>query len=222
MHEYPLTPTLSVSFQRYPCPPAGWVTALAPSYGALPLLRAPGQLLLPCPDGEAFWIGLVTTPPERQHRVRVLVTTADGKRIDALTGTLADLVEPSKVEDLQGAPRHGVPGIFRGDGSWWALAYRTVATSAPACRTIELQCRSAGPAAPDRQTIGPGRQHTSPGFGSRPPESRPSETLRPPDEDGETFSVRIDVVEPEQFKTLGGIQVPPLNEGDRYGGWRLP
>jgi hypothetical protein len=46
--------------------------------------------------------------------------------------------------------------------------------------------------------------------------------LVPPDDDGETLSVRIDVVEPEQFKTLGGIQVAPLNEADRYGGWRLP
>ena len=222
MHEYPLTPTLSVSFQRYPCPPAGWVTALAPSYGALPILRTPRQLLLPCPDGEAFWIGLVRTPAERQHRLRLVVTTADGKHIDALTGTLADHIEPPKDDDLQGAPRHGVPGIFRGDGSWWALAYRPVATSAPACRTIELRCRSVGPAAPDLQTTDPGRQHTSAGFGSRPPESRPAETLLPPDEDGETSSVRIDVVEPEQFKTLGGIQVPPLNEADRYGGWRLP
>lgn len=222
MHEYPLTQTLAVSFQRYPCPAAGWITALPSSYGALPLLRTPRQLLLPCPDGEAFWIGLVTTPPERQHRLRVVVTTADGKRIDALIGTLADHTEPPKDEDLQGAPRHGVPGIFRGDGSWWALAYRPVATSAPACRSIELQCRSAGPPARDRPNTGPGPQHASPGCGSRPSESRPSETLLPPNEDGERFSVRIDVVEPEQFKILGAIQVPPLNEADRYGGWRLP
>ncbi len=222
MYEYALTPSLFVSFQRYPYPAAGLVTALATSWGALPFLRsAPGQLVLPCPDGEAFWIGLVPSPAGQQHRLRVLVSTTSGDRVDALTGALANDPEPAGMDDLLAPPRHGIPGIFRGDGSWWAFARHTDETPAPGCREIELRCRSAGTAAPASQSAGPGRQHAGPGYPFSPAEPGPRKSS-PPVEAGETFSVRVDVVEPEHFHVLGGPRVPPLDESNRYGSWRLP
>ena len=63
MYEFLVTPSLSISFQRYPYPPTGFVTALPTSCGALPFeAGAPGHLILPSPDGEAFWIGLIPAP----------------------------------------------------------------------------------------------------------------------------------------------------------------
>lgn len=210
MYEYALTQSLSVSFQRYPYPTTGIVTALATSCGALPFaLRAPGQLVLPCPDEEAFWIGLVASPTGQQHRLRVLVSTTSGDRIDALTGVPANNPGPAFLDDLV-APQHGIPGIFKGDGRWWAFARHTDATPAPACHEIELRCRPAGTAAPVAHTARPGRQHSGPGDPS------------PSGEAGETSSVQVDLVEPEVFRALSGTRVPPLDESNRYGGWRLP
>jgi hypothetical protein len=230
MYEYALTPWLSISFQRYPYPSGGLVTALPTSWGALPfLVRAPRQLVLPCPDGEAFWIGLVPSPAGRQHRMRVLVTMADGGRIDALTGTHADNSEPSGVENLLAPPRHGVPGIFRSDGSWWAFARDTGDIPAPACREIELLCRSGTTAGSLRQTNDPGRQHAGPGHSQPPPESRPPGASPPnvgaddtSSVPGDPWSVQVNLVEPGSFRALGGTEVPSLDETNRYGGWRLP
>jgi hypothetical protein len=218
MYDYALTPSLFVSFQRYPYPAAGFVTALATSCGALPFLpSAPGQLVLPCPDQEAFWIGLVPSPAGQQYRLRVLVSTTSGDRVDALTGGPVNDPEPAFIDDLPAPPRHGVPGIFRGDGSWWAFARDTGETLAPACREIELRCRSA----PIPRSAGPGRQYGGPGYPFPPAEPRPGKSP-PPVEAGETFSVRVEIVEPEHFHRLGGGRLPPLDESNRYGGWRLP
>src|SRR5688500_13074951 len=132
MFEYALTQSVSVSFQRYPFPAAGVVTALAPSWGALPFLpSAPHQLVLPCPNGEALWIGLVTSARGR-HRLQIPVSTASGDRVDALAGAPADDTEPAGTEGLRTPPPHGVPGILLGDGSWWAFAHHTGESSAPA------------------------------------------------------------------------------------------
>lgn len=223
MYEYGLTRSLSVSFQRYPYPAAGVVTSLPSSFGALPLLlRAPRQLVLPCPDGEAFWIGLVTSPAGPQHRLRVLVSTTSGDRVDALTGASADGIDSAGIEDLPAPPRHGVPGILRDAARWWAFARDTGETHAPACREIELHCRSAGTAEPVCQAAGPSRQHAGPGSPFPPPESRPPKASPPPLEADETSSVRVDVVDPEHFQALCSLRLPPLNEANRYGGWRLP
>jgi len=231
MYEYALTPALSISFQRYPYPPGGFVTALPTSWGALPfLLSAPRQLILPSPDGEAFWIGLVPSPAGRQHVVRVLVSTADRGRIDALTGTPADDNEPSTgAGNLLAPPRHGIAGILRSDRSWWAFARDTGDTPAPACRGIELLCRPVTTAGPVPRTSDPGRQHAGPGYPPPPPESLPSQAS-PPDAraddalsvPGNTWSVRVDLVQPGNFLAFGGPEVPALEEANRYGGWRLP
>lgn len=206
MYEYALTPSLFISFQRYPYPAAGLVTALATSWGALPFLSsAPGQLVLPCPDEEAFWIGLVSSPAGQQYRLRVLVSTTSGDRVNALTGGPTNDRGPAGIDDRPAPPRHGIPGIFRGDASWWAFARDTGETPAPACREIELRCRSAS----SPRGAGPDRQY-APGKSS------------PPVHAGETFSARVKIVEPEHFHKLGGGRLPPLDESNRYGGWRLP
>jgi hypothetical protein len=169
IYAYALTPALSISFQRYRYPADGSVTSLTSSYGALPLFTsAPSRLVLPCPDGEAFWIGLVTSPGAEQHHVRAVISTASGDRIS--------------TEDLPAPPLHGIPGLRRGDDSWWALARQPDLPTAPACRDIELLC-----------------------------------TLS-----GQATSVIVNIVAPEEFQELSGSALPPLDEDDRYGGWRLP
>jgi hypothetical protein len=224
MYEYALTPSMSISFQRFPYPPTGLVTALPTSWGALPLLHsAPGKLVLPCPQGEAFWIGLVPSG-HAQNRLRVIVSLASEHRVDALTGAPADDVRPADRNDVA-APRNGIPGIFRGDGSWWAFARDTGATTGPGCREIEMLCRSAGTTEPLRETNDPGRQHAGPGHrdeSNRPPapESRPSVTS--PADRGSSSTVEVDIVGPEDFYALSGMRVQPLQEANHYGGWRLP
>jgi hypothetical protein len=227
MYEYALTPSLSLSFQRYPYPPGGVVTALPRSRGALPfLLTAPQQLVLPCPDGEAFWIGLVPSPDGRRYGLRVLVSIASDGRVDALTGAAAAEIRPAGDEEL--APRHGIPGIFRGEGRWWAFARDTGDTPGPACLEIELLCQPAETAQPVRQTNHLGRQHAGPGNSDQshppplPPESGPPAPSPPHVNPQRTVSVRIQVVEPDHFEALGGSRVEPLDEDNRYGGWRLP
>lgn len=227
MYEYALTPALSLSFQRYPYPPAGVVTALPRSRGALPiLLTAPQQLVIPCPDGEAFWIGLVSSPSGRRHRLRVLVSIASDGRVDALTGAAADKIQPAGDEDL--APRHGIPGILRGDGRWWAFARDTGDAPGPGCLEIELLCESAETAKPVPQTNHRGRQHAGPGNGDQshlppsPPKPPPPVTSPPQMNPQGTASVRVQIVEPGHFEALGGLRVEPLDEDNQYGGWRLP
>jgi hypothetical protein len=227
MYEYALTPSLSLSFQRYPYPPAGVVTALPRSWGALPfLLSAPQQLVLPCLDGEAFWIGLVPSPDGRRYRLGVLVSIASDARVDALTGAAADEIQPVADEDLP--QRHGIPGIFRGGGRWWVFARDSGDTPGPGCLEIELLCQFAETAKPVRQTNHLGRQHSGPGNGDQshpapsPPESRLPATSPPHVNPQGTSSVRVQVVEPEHFEALGGLRVEPLDEENRYGGWRLP
>lgn len=222
MYDYPVTESLSISFQRYPYPPHGFVTALEPSCGALPVLpTGSGQLALPCPDGQAFWIGLVSSPPGHRYRLRVLVSTASGDRVDALTGGPVLGKGPTGVEEFLEPPRHGIPGIFRGDGSWWAFTRNAGETTAPACHEIELRCRAAATAARIQQSTGLGRQHAEAGYPSSPAEPSPGKSTLSI-EDGETFSVRVDVVEPEHFYVLGGRRLQPLDESSRYRGWRLP
>src|SRR5512133_4238056 len=87
MREHAVTAALTVSFQRYPYPPSGWVETLPRSRGALPLaVAAPGRLLLPCPAGEAFWIGLVATARGPSSQVTVAARLTSGEQVDLATG----------------------------------------------------------------------------------------------------------------------------------------
>jgi hypothetical protein len=148
MREHAVTDALTVSFQRYPYPPSGWVEALPRSRGALPLaLAGPDRLLLACPAGEAFWIGLVATRrQDRSSRVGVVARLASGERVDLATGT-----EPAGALPPPGVavpPRHAVEGVARPDGGWWALALAVPDPEAPACVGLELAVWT-GPAAPE-------------------------------------------------------------------------
>jgi hypothetical protein len=193
-YEYALTSSLSVSFQRYPYPAAGYVTGLATSWGALPYLgTAPQTIVVPCPVDEAFWIGLVLSPPWEQHRLQVRAFMASGTWIDAVTGAAISDSESGGGRDVVTPPQHGIAGIFRTDRTWWAFGRHGGETS---CGEIELRCNCAVSAA-------------APAASSPCPERLPS-------------FVRVKVVDPQRFQALGGIAVPELDKAHRYGGWRLP
>jgi hypothetical protein len=116
---------LGVSFQRYPYPPSGTINALPRSCGALPILRGgPDELLVPCPAGEALWIGLVRSPGiDAAWQVRVVTTTGAPVPVEALVDV---------------PPAVAVPGLPRGDGTWWALARE----AAPGYPGFELRVSS--------------------------------------------------------------------------------
>jgi hypothetical protein len=175
-YEHAAAPGLSVSFQRYPCPASGTIDAVPDSRGALPLHRAgAGRLVLPCPAAEAFWIGLIAEPGGPPCHVGVLVTTASGARLDAITGAPpADAVSPVVVPPaaapdevtptgvvpggvasagggegggrLVVPPAFAVPGIANG-GGWWPLARAPRQDTAPACRFLDLLIGPREPAA---------------------------------------------------------------------------
>lgn len=119
--EVPIGPALVVSFQRYRCPASGLVDATVASCGAVPVLApGPGLLLVPCPDGEALWIGLLPAGAGGVVTVR------------ALDVELTVPVPP--VHALAGMPRS--PGA----GPRWAIARHT--DGAPVCRRIEIMVES--------------------------------------------------------------------------------
>ena len=139
MHEFLLTPTLSISFQRYPYPPSGFVTTLPTSWGALPFIAdAPGYLVLPCPDAEAFWIGLIPEETGKSTVVRVLASVASGDRIDVVTGAHVDRSATTGSADITVQRAYGVAGIPRGDGTWWPFARDAAGEPATECRGLDL------------------------------------------------------------------------------------
>jgi hypothetical protein len=151
MREHAVTTALSVSFQRYPCPPSGWVGTLPRSRGALPLaVAAPGRLLLGCPAGEGFWIGLVATRRGWSSRVGVTARLASGEQVDLATGAAPAGDRPEGRFAVP--PRFAVEGIARADGGWWALALQA---PAPAVAGLELAVWTAPPPAPPPPTAAP-------------------------------------------------------------------
>ena len=146
MREHAVTDALTVSFQRYPYPPSGWVESLPRSRGALPLaVAAPGRLLLACPAGEAFWVGLVAGPGGPPSLVAVAAGLASGERLDLATGAAPG---PDRRRDgLAVPPRFAVEGVARPEGGWWALA-REATAPAPACATLELLVWTGSPGPP--------------------------------------------------------------------------
>lgn len=115
-------PGLAVSFQRYRCPPSGLVERPTASCGALPVVAdRPGVVLVPCPQGEALWIGLAA-----QGSARTVVA------VHALGATVHLDVPPAHA--AIGVPR-GAPG-----GPVWAFA--RAADGPPPCARIDLTVTS--------------------------------------------------------------------------------
>jgi hypothetical protein len=247
MHEHTVTDALTVSFQRYPSPSSGWIETLPRSRGALPLaLAAPGHLLLACPAGEAFWIGLVATGGrERSSRVGVVARLASSERVDLATGTApapaptstAPPTSTAQPRDSGAAPASGLPrpgfevpprfaveGIVRQDGGWWALALAAPGPAAPACVGLELAVWTGPAAAPERRgDPSPLHDPTHPAGQPFPPSRggpAPSPAQVPA---GLPVLVRVEVVDVAGFEAATGRRVPgPVGDDAGYGGWRLP
>jgi hypothetical protein len=96
------------------------VDSLASSLGALAMVvTAPGRLVLPSPAGEAFWIGLVPEAGGRSADVALAAVLDSGDMVDLLTGA-----PPAGAgQRVRVPPWRGIPGVPRGDGTWWALAH---------------------------------------------------------------------------------------------------
>jgi hypothetical protein len=123
MYEYPLVASLTLSFQRYPYPPDGYVQALPRSWGALPFLADAARLTLPCLDGEAFWIGLAFSPGQPATEVSVTAVTDGGDGFEIAVAA---------------PPEYAVAGIPRAEGGWWALTRSRRAPYVPAVLRIDL------------------------------------------------------------------------------------
>jgi hypothetical protein len=217
MREHAVTAALTVSFQRYPYPPSGWVEALPRSRGALPLAApGPGRLLLPVPDGEAFWVGLLATPQGPPSLVAVAASLASGERVDLATGA-APAPDPGR-DGFAVPPRFAVEGIARGGGGWWALAREAPAPPAPACAGLELLVWTGPAAATGPRERGPRPQHDPTGpAGPRPPRPAAEAPAGPP------VTLRVELVDPARFEAAGGARLPePAGDEGTYRGWPLP
>ena len=216
MREHAVTAALTVSFQRYPYPPSGWVETLPRSRGALPLaVAAPDRLLLPSPAGEAFWIGLVASPGGPASLVAVTARLASGERVDLATGAAPG---PDRQRDgFAVPPRFAVEGVARQDRGWWPLALEAP-PPAPACAGLELLVWTGPAAAAAPEERSPRPQHDPTGPGGRPPP--PTGAATPA---GPPALLRVELVDPAGFKAAGGERLPePADDQGTYRGRRLP
>jgi hypothetical protein len=67
-----------VSFQRYPCPSDKIVGDAPSSYGALPVAPEGDHHLLPLPDQEAFWVGIILPKDWDRGTLSFVAMHADG------------------------------------------------------------------------------------------------------------------------------------------------
>ncbi len=223
-HEWSLTDTLSLSCQRHPLPVSGVVRGISRSWGALPLLVAgPRRLLVPVPDDEGLWLGLVRRTGAPAWPVRVLaVLSGGGPVVDALTGR----AEVTGGEGVLVPPAHAVVGISRGDGTWWPFTRAASHTGALSCAGLDVMTGPPEPVVgPPAGSTGPPRQHDRPDTPDRSvttpgPVPPPVPTRRRPAR--WSPPVRLELVDPAAFRAAGGGSVPPLEENTPYRGQRLP
>jgi hypothetical protein len=148
-YEFPLADSLSLSFQRYPRPGSGIVAELPRSWGALPVASPdPGELLVPVPEGEGVWVGLLRPAGGPAWAVRVLAHLRPGGRTDAVAGGPA----PDSPEDLAALavpPGRVLAGIARRGGDRWSIMRVAPGPGIPACAGLEFRAESEGvPAEP--------------------------------------------------------------------------
>lgn len=217
-HEWSLTETLSLSCQRHPAPDSGIVRSVPRSWGALPLLVAgPRHLLVPVPDGEGLWLGLVRDTGAPTWPVRVLaVLSGGGPVLDVLTG----LPGTAGGEGLLVPPGSAVVGISRGDGTWWPFTRAASHTGALSCAGLDVMSGPPQPVAdPPAGSTRPPRQHDRPVTTQGPvppPAAARRRTVR------WSSPVHLELVGPEVFGAAGGGPVPPLDVNAPYRGRRLP
>jgi hypothetical protein len=148
-YEFPVAGSLSLSFQRYPRPGSGIVAELPRSWGALPVAGPdPGELLVPVPEEEGVWVGLLRPAGGPACAVRVLAELRPGGRTDAVSGGPA----PAAAEDLTALPvppGRALAGIARPGGDWWSIMRVAPGPGIPACTGLEVRVEGGGaPAEP--------------------------------------------------------------------------
>lgn len=214
-------PFLVASFQRYPLPSPGTgpLPAAPGSWGSLqPAATGEGEVLLPVPDGEAFWVGL--RPRRGRLRLRVGVAVETGRDLlDALTG------EPARPEasglDLAGAS--ACDGVRAGGDGVWPFTREPAAAGMSGTRAVLLTATPAACLLPAASVAGPQPLH---GIGGPARPSGAAPTVPPPEatwRDDRAASARVCLVSPDEYADRTGAPPPsPLEPRARYGGWRLP
>ena len=214
MYEYGINQGLSVSFQRYPYPETGALSALPSSHGALPIhVSGSARLDVPSPPGEAFWIALLGNSSGAASEVALLAYGRTGTPVDVLTGMPAAI--PTGRVALP--PHQFIAGIRQGTGTWWAFA-RDPSAPAPATAAVDLFVRTwSGPDAVTARPASPTPQHM-PGEGSPDGGSAPASAAGV----AENCTLRIVFIDEAQFRTLSGQQLAPLSRDPGLGHRRLP
>ncbi len=136
MFELQLTADVTVSFQRYPYPPAGRLDRLPTSYGALPIADlADGEVVIPAPAGEAVWIGLLAVTGQPAE-VRVLAHIAGAGVVNVADGSSGSPGDAGASFALP--PHQFVPGLFGDAESWSPIARAAPDRGQPDCEALEL------------------------------------------------------------------------------------
>jgi hypothetical protein len=137
-YEFVVADSLSMSFQRYPCPESAVVQDLPRSWGALPVAPAgPRGLVVPVPEGEGVWVGLSRPRDAPAWAVRVLAHLQPGGPTDAVRGG-AGTDTAGDLAVLRVPPRRALEGIARCGGGWWPLTRVPPGPDAPACSALEV------------------------------------------------------------------------------------
>ncbi|MGX1159797.1 hypothetical protein FBY31_1841 [Arthrobacter sp. SLBN-100] len=214
MYEFEITKGVSVSFQRYPYPGAGSLSALPSSHGALPIhVSGPAQLEVPSPPNEAFWIALLGSSSGAASDVALLAYGRKGTPVDVLTGMPA--ATPTGRVTLP--PHQFIAGIRQGTGTWWAFA-RDPSAPAPVTAAVDLFVRTwSGPSAATARPASPTPQHM-------PGQKSPDHGLAPPSVAAvaENRTLRIVFTDEAHFSSMSGRQVAPLSHDPGLRDRRLP
>lgn len=143
--EFALTPGLALSFQRYPLPGSSVLHELPRSWGALPVVEAEaGRLLLPAPRREGVWLGLLPVRGSPSREVQVVAALSFHGVVDVATGQAVG--ESAAWRPVP--PLRSVPGIARGEDSWWPLTRAAGDAGTPACAELTVRLRPVGSAEP--------------------------------------------------------------------------
>jgi hypothetical protein len=174
-------------------------------------------VLLPVPDGEAFWIGL--RPPRARLRLRVtVVVETERGLLDAFSGDSARPDAPGL--DIAGAG--ACDGIRSGGCGIWPFT-RATTTVAPVTQAVLLTATPAARLLPAASAAGPRPLY---GIGGPTRPSGASQAAPLPEviwSEDRAASVRVRLVLPDEYVgRTGAPPPPPLNPHARYGSWRLP